>query len=407
MGCAPSKNATENTVVQTTLPAPVAPSMAVTPAVAQEQVRHEILQNNVQNPEVESSATAVTASSNDANVTPDSVDASSEPLSAAKDHTSATPQATPAIVEDSTVATLISVEIVRPDFTEQPLKSELEQASVLSRSVMPSIPVLDAPVRPSTAKPVAFEIPLDDDLFKPTAVAVAAAVAVASGNPVPLAGNAVVAAPAEAVNSSNNSTKLSLPKLALSNRDIMAKLANTEERWKDLERAQESRHHKRRSKPSLTSQQSAAAASAEKSDAATEDPLVLKQRLLEKEARAATRRARELLKLQTKLAKQDEHAKQVQERKKRLGKLSAEDLNLSWGGEEEDEETKKKLYGQKLQDAVGIDGLMKMKLARKEELLDNDSGKGSSAASVSNGSRSGSGRSLGFAEDGTEIIESI
>ncbi|KAJ3069449.1 hypothetical protein HDU98_007478 [Podochytrium sp. JEL0797] len=356
MGCGASKNTEESTVVPTTLPAapPTVAKVLETPAAA------PVENTPVSPPEI------------------------SEPP----------PQETPLVPEEKPEQVVLSVEVVEVSRIEQVTKDEnieRNSGSALSRSIVPSIPVADAPLmRPTTAKPVAFEIPLDDDLFQPTAVAIAAAVAagvVASSNAsTPLAGDAIVAAPAE----SANSTKLSLPKLALSERDILAKLANTEERWKDLERAKQDAHHrKRRTKPSLTSQH-VSAESGENPGTEVEDPLVLKNRLLEKEARAASRRARELLKLQTKLAKQEEHAKQVQERKKKLGKHSNEALNLSWGGEEE--EGKKVSFGRELQDAVGIEGLMKMKSARKDELLDNDSGKGSSV----DASRSGSGRSLGF-----------
>ncbi|KAI8848391.1 hypothetical protein BC829DRAFT_443889 [Chytridium lagenaria] len=122
----------------------------------------------------------------------------------------------------------------------------------------------------------------------------------------------------------NAPVKVSLPKLALSEHDLQAKLANTEARWKDLEEAQaERRNHRRRGpKPTLTHTKKEV------------DPETLKRRLLEKEALASTNRAREITKLQTKLARQDEHLRRVQERKRALGRLSNEDLNLSWGGED-------------------------------------------------------------------------
>jgi hypothetical protein len=44
-------------------------------------------------------------------------------------------------------------------------------------------------------------------------------------------------------------------------------------------------------------------------------------------------REREITKLQKKLAKQEEHAKMVLERKKKMGHGSNEELRLSWGGE--------------------------------------------------------------------------
>jgi hypothetical protein len=61
----------------------------------------------------------------------------------------------------------------------------------------------------------------------------------------------------------------------------------------------------------------------------------LKRRLQEKELAAKLNREREIKKLQQKLAKQEEHAKKVLERKKALGAGSNEDLHLTWGGETE------------------------------------------------------------------------
>ena len=64
-----------------------------------------------------------------------------------------------------------------------------------------------------------------------------------------------------------------------------------------------------------------------------EDPELMKQRLAEKIAAAATNRQREIEKLCAKLARQEEHARRVQERKKALGGGSTEELRLSVGGE--------------------------------------------------------------------------
>jgi hypothetical protein len=111
----------------------------------------------------------------------------------------------------------------------------------------------------------------------------------------------------------------------------------------------------------------------------TQDPMLLKKKLLEKEAQAAKNRLREIEKLQSKLAKQEERAKKVQERKKQLGRGSNDELNLSWGGEDSG-----------LADAINA--------ANKALAIgtDADSGKGSSLGN----SRSGSGRS---GVDGVEI----
>ncbi|KAI8855323.1 hypothetical protein BC829DRAFT_378595 [Chytridium lagenaria] len=100
--------------------------------------------------------------------------------------------------------------------------------------------------------------------------------------------------------------KVSLPKLALSDQDIQAKLGE------------------HGGQPNLPSDVSSKRV----------DPEILKQRLIEKEAAASENRAREISRMQSKLARQDEHARRVLQRKRALGRLSTEDLNLSWGGED-------------------------------------------------------------------------
>ncbi|KAJ3073312.1 hypothetical protein HK102_006031, partial [Quaeritorhiza haematococci] len=143
---------------------------------------------------------------------------------------------------------------------------------------------------------VAFEIPLDD----------------------------LVASSENTLNNADRSTsaKVSLPKLHLTPHDLQAKLANTEARWKDLEQEQADRvaAKRRKNKPPLSKKRES-------------DPTLLKRKLLEKEAHAAQNRAREMSKLQAKLARQEQHARRVQERKRALGKGSNEHLNVSWGGE--------------------------------------------------------------------------
>lgn len=91
---------------------------------------------------------------------------------------------------------------------------------------------------------------------------------------------------------------------------------------------EQEREGKKRRKPTLPSQKEAA------------DPAVLKQRLKEKEEAAAQNRQREIERLQAKLARQEEHAKRVQERKKAMGgsggndnESSNDEIRLSWGGE--------------------------------------------------------------------------
>lgn len=62
------------------------------------------------------------------------------------------------------------------------------------------------------------------------------------------------------------------------------------------------------------------------------DLAALKAKLQEKEAAAKLNREREINKLQIKLARQEEHARKVLERKRALGGENGE-LRLSWGGE--------------------------------------------------------------------------
>ncbi|KAJ3412819.1 hypothetical protein HDV05_000225 [Chytridiales sp. JEL 0842] len=209
----------------------------------------------------------------------------------------------------------------------------------LNKAVMPSIPSeTPAPsvVIEKVHKPIAFEIPLDEDLK-------AAAV----------------------VRNMESKLKNALPKLAIDNKEMMAKLANSEARWKDLEAQSDKKSRKKRVKPELSNKNNL-----------TSDPILLKKRLLEKEAQAAKNRLREIEKLQSKLAKQEEHARQVLERKRAMGRMSNEDLSLSWGGEES---------GLEIVEAAAN------KLLGVKEMKDTDSGKGSSMG----GSRTGSGRSTG------------
>lgn len=65
-----------------------------------------------------------------------------------------------------------------------------------------------------------------------------------------------------------------------------------------------------------------------------ENPELLKQRLLEKITQADINRQKEMEKLSQKLAKQEEHARRVLERKRQLGSMNVdEELRLSVGGE--------------------------------------------------------------------------
>ncbi|OAJ41187.1 hypothetical protein BDEG_24825 [Batrachochytrium dendrobatidis JEL423] len=191
----------------------------------------------------------------------------------------------------------------------------------LSKPVIPSIP---------SENIKAFEIPLDD----------------------------LARAPKKTLSHSDEpapaSSKLSLPKLYMSPKDLQDKLANTEARWKvregldrllgvvrgnhylvnsliidfleastwDLDNESDTRRRKRGDMPQLISHKES-------------DPDVLKRRIKEREIAAALNRQREIEKLQAKLARQEQHARRVQERKRAMGAGSNEELRLSWGGEKE------------------------------------------------------------------------
>lgn len=64
-----------------------------------------------------------------------------------------------------------------------------------------------------------------------------------------------------------------------------------------------------------------------------EDPETLKMRLHEREVAAQQNREKEITKLQLKLARQEEHARKVLERKRAMGGEDGE-LRLSYGGED-------------------------------------------------------------------------
>ncbi|KAI8928296.1 hypothetical protein BC831DRAFT_449349 [Entophlyctis helioformis] len=231
--------------------------------------------------------------------------------SAGIDHTAETLKATQIGVPTPTVSVTAGKYAEDKDkAAELAAKSALSASDGLSKPVIPSIPS-DAPkVEAGSGEDagpvsVAFEIPLDN------LTAVRKSLTDASA-PLPAVGKSVHA----------SATKLSLPKLHLSDKDLQEKLANTEARWKDLEDESDNRRRRKGDKPQLVSRNKEA------------DPESLKRRLLEKEAAAALNRQREIEKLQAKLARQEEHARRVQERKRALGGGgSNEDLRLSWGGE--------------------------------------------------------------------------
>ncbi|KAI9346417.1 hypothetical protein DFJ73DRAFT_761290 [Zopfochytrium polystomum] len=155
----------------------------------------------------------------------------------------------------------------------------------LKKEVVPSIQgkKVEGPI----TKAVAFEIPLDED---PKMIRQDDSAA------------------------SLSASRPSLPKLSI---DVAAKLANTEARWKDIEQAREvKRAAHRRTKPSLSSSQN------HPTHPPDENPIALKQRLLEKEAHAAQNRLREIEKLQSKLARQEERARRVLARKRMLERSS-------------------------------------------------------------------------------------
>ncbi|KAI8896493.1 hypothetical protein BC833DRAFT_597328 [Globomyces pollinis-pini] len=157
-------------------------------------------------------------------------------------------------------------------------------------------------------------------LSKPVIPSIAAQVGQSVAFEIPLDGLMEVRRPPQ--NSPVTPSKLSLPKLTMSETDLKAKLSNMEARWKDLAEQQEVRKRKKGDKPKLKSRKEPVS-----------DLAALKIRLQEKEQAAKLNRDREINKLQLKLARQEEHARKVLERKKALGAGSNEELRLSWGGE--------------------------------------------------------------------------
>ncbi|KAL2913687.1 hypothetical protein HK105_206847 [Polyrhizophydium stewartii] len=245
------------------------------------------------------------------------------------------------------------------DKTHKDPVSAIVATAQLTKPVIPSIPS-EAAKEPANSTSVAFEIPLDNLMSKARR---------------PLVDGGDAAPPP---------SKLSLPKLQLSEKDLQAKLANTEARWKDLDQECDTRRRRRGDMPQLASSRKEA------------DPEALKRRLREKEEAAALNRQREIEKLQAKLARQEQHARRVQERKKALGAGSNEELRLSWGGEKglaAELGAGTGSGGESPDSSKGSHSVSRSSIAKD----DVDSGKGSSSASISFGngssSRGGSGRS--------------
>ncbi|KAJ3103048.1 hypothetical protein HDU97_010404 [Phlyctochytrium planicorne] len=362
MGCGASK--VESQVMETTLPASKTNETASSKPVQSESQEGANV-NADTNPTVTSpsqtgvsAAQAAAGASEDERATNPGVGNSGRPGSGQSRRKDDGAEAPVAQLERG--ASIVEKERAAPS-AERVKKEEAPKAgSSLSRAVIPSIPFVSlADAAKGTHKAVAFEIPIDEELMQRRAAEELSRRESQTEMGIPLEGQ-------------RNAVKGSLPKLGLSEHDIRAKLANTEARWKDLEEKQaERRQHRRKgAKPTLST-----------NTKKTVDPETLKRRLQEKEAHASENRKREINKLQSKLARQDEHARKVQERKKALGRLSNEDLNLSWGGEDG------------LETLVLKGEEMKKKKGHKLDFDEIDSGKGSSAVSLSLGSRSGSGRS--------------
>ncbi|KAJ3199696.1 hypothetical protein HK099_003046, partial [Clydaea vesicula] len=194
--------------------------------------------------------------------------------------------------------------------------------TLMDRPVIPSIPNSAAqlkvsstpagPIASQKPKPVAFEIPIDVEFFEPVKEETLNKNNTDKNNSKEVVSNII---------------KVSLPKLNITPVELQSKLANTEEKWKDMEKKlaykkdlKKKTHHE---KPVLTRKS--------KKLGSTE----LKEKLLLKEAQATKNRIKEMEKLQAKLQKQEEHAKQVLERKKALGRSSEDNFShISFGGEE-------------------------------------------------------------------------
>ncbi|KAI9202878.1 uncharacterized protein BJ171DRAFT_625966 [Polychytrium aggregatum] len=380
MGCGVSKHTVEPTIPtieETSAPAgrvPSARTIQVTPL-------HE---HNASNPEPQKHDEPVSAEAASEHVAANVSRASSSSTRPA----GSLPQplketgAMTAAQSESTTSLGASIEEKVPPCAEKPDgdRALFSAKGHLNKPLIPSIP------KDSTShlKPISFEIPLDG--------------LISHGNkPEPVETTAEPPAKEEEVKVEKTlsvSTKLALPKLGLTEKDLQEKLANTEARWKvgvELDRLLnpsdlENEHAKRKS----AKHRPAKPAKWTKKE---EDPTALKRRLLNKEAQAAHNRQREIEKLQAKLALQDQHARMVQERKRKMGRASNEDLNLSWGGENG------------LADVLTTQQSLVKELQR---LDDADSGKGSSSASLSYGqSRSGSGRSTNTNVEITDTVSPL
>ncbi|KAJ3144311.1 hypothetical protein HK101_002729 [Irineochytrium annulatum] len=234
---------------------------------------------------------------------------------------------------------------VKPRETEATGDGKGKGKEPLDRTVIPDVSPLDA--ARGTHGPVAFEIPLGDDLFGSTESLEEEGSASTRPSAVlpPLASGDI--------SGSGRALKVSLPKLDITDADLQAKLANTEARWKDLDEARQRnaprhhRHHRRHhgatKKPQLSHHGRPPGTPAQS------DPTALLLHLQEKERLAALNRERAAENRRLRLARENERIRRVLARKRWLvsaggdgvdgasqagGPAKCDGLNLSWGGED-------------------------------------------------------------------------
>ncbi|TPX33196.1 hypothetical protein SmJEL517_g03878 [Synchytrium microbalum] len=189
----------------------------------------------------------------------------------------------------NTVTPMEEVLVPKHKSADPETKAEInaKKSGKAEKNALPSIQK-NGPMRPATAKGIAFTIPLD-----------------------------------EKATGSNGSIKKSLPKL---NVDVNSKLANAEARWQELD-------SKSSLKSSGSGKRQPPANLTKKTDMDTEE---LREKLLEREKKAEENRAKQLQQKTDALAKKDKYADTVRERAKTQTGDDGDDVE--YGGEGEDDE---------------------------------------------------------------------
>ncbi|KAJ3012196.1 hypothetical protein HKX48_006409 [Thoreauomyces humboldtii] len=176
-------------------------------------------------------------------------------------------------------------------------------------------------------RPVAFEIPLGAELFSSPSNSISS----------PNSRESLVQRTNKLGDSDPHAGRL--PSIGLASDVLQAKLGDAEAKWRDLDDQETTRKKKARTrrngqKPELTSSTTRPKTRAGRTNDGDggEESEQLKQRLLEKEVQADRNRQKEQAKLQAKLARESDHVRKVQERKRYLEREdSTEDFAMSAG----------------------------------------------------------------------------